>query len=160
MRDLGSVPRDGRIKCCPPRRSANPRLRRPETSQEGDPGDGQSTRWQGPGEREFPLSKAGGKARPGPRNRRGGAFPRNGLDLWYKPFIRLFPRWSRLGAHGPDLLDPAQRFPQLSQPGVLMLPDQPDAPGQSITAAAGPPRVHEEVEHPALSLAEPGHHPY
>ena len=94
--------------------------------------------------------EGGRESRPGAEEPKRRSFPPNGLDLWYKPFIRLFLRWSRLGAHGPDLLDPAQRFPQLSQPGVLMLPDQSDAPGQCVTPAAGHPGVHEGIEHPAL----------
>src|ERR1022692_4429573 len=97
--------------------------------------------------------KTGRAAEP----RRGELFA-NGLDLWSKPFIRLFPCWSRLGAFGPDLFDPAQRLPELSQPGVLVLAGQPDAPARRIPAAGAPPGAHQRVEPPPLGLAEPGHH--
>src|SRR5262249_40213919 len=46
---------------------------------------------------------------------------------------------------------------QRAEPGVLVFPDQADAPGERVTAATGHPRVDERVEHPALALAQPGH---
>src|ERR1017187_5238261 len=146
LRDLGSVPRHGRIKYATPPRSENPRRKGTACSQFSDPeggGEGSSARPRGariPALEELRESPAGS---PKPRRAELSA---NGLDLWYKPFIRLFLCWSCLGALGRALFGPAKLFPSWSQPGVLVLADQPDAPGQRITAAAGHPGLHQSVE--------------
>src|SRR5215813_2538771 len=79
-----------------------------------------------------------------------------GLDLWFKP-LGVIHRWSRAGALGPNLLHVAQCVAQCGEPGVLVLPHQPHAPGERVTAAAGYAGLDEGVEHPALGLAQPRH---
>src|SRR5215472_18711474 len=59
-----------------------------------------------------------------------------GLDLWFKP-LGVIHRWSRAGALGPHLLHAAQCVTQGGEPGVLMLPDEPHAPGERVAATAG-----------------------
>src|SRR5215471_7384696 len=81
---------------------------------------------------------------------------RLGLDLWFKP-LDVIHCWSRAGPLGPNLFYVAQRVPQGGEPGVLVLPHQPHAPGERIAAAAGHAGLDERVEHPALGLAQPGH---
>src|SRR5215470_2267037 len=80
-----------------------------------------------------------------------------GLDLWFKP-LPAIRGWSRLRSLRAHLLYVAQRLPQVGEPGVLVLADQPHAPGQRVAAAAGHPGVHQRVEDAPLRLAEPGHH--
>src|SRR5262245_35734875 len=87
----------------------------------------------------------------------GGAFPAFGLDLWFKP-LPAIRGWSRVRSLRAHLLYVAQRLPQVGEPGVLVLADQPHAPGQRVAAAAGHPGVHQRVEDAPLRLAEPGHH--
>src|SRR5258706_2008249 len=60
-------------------------------------------------------------------------------------------------AAGADLRDLRHRFAELLEPVALVLLDEPDAPRDRLTAAAGDARVHERVEDHALLLAEPGH---
>src|SRR5215472_5808990 len=79
-----------------------------------------------------------------------------GLDLWFKP-LGVIHRWSRAGPLGPHLLHAAQGAAQGGEPGVLVLPDEPHAPGERVAAAAGHAGLDEGVEHPALRLAQPGH---
>src|SRR5215470_16135680 len=86
-----------------------------------------------------------------------GAFPAFGLDLWFKP-LPAIRGWSRARPIRAHLLHVAQRLPQVGQPRVLVLADQPHAPGKRVAAAAGHPGVHERVEDAPLRLAEPGHH--
>src|SRR5262249_25533109 len=85
------------------------------------------------------------------------AFSAFGLDLWFKPLVAI-RGWSRVRPLRAHLLHMAQRLPQAGEPGVLVLADQPHAPGERVTAAAGAPGVHERVQHAPLRLAEPGHH--
>src|SRR5262249_54092220 len=56
------------------------------------------------------------------------------------------------------LLDVLQRGPEVGQPGVFVLTDKPDAPGERVAATARHASVDQSVEHRALVLAEPGHH--
>src|SRR5215471_8282484 len=86
-----------------------------------------------------------------------GAFLAFGLDLWFKP-LPAIRGWSRVRPLRAHLLHVAQRLPQVGEPGVLVLADQPHAPGERVAAAAGHPGVHERVEDAPLRLAEPGHH--
>src|SRR5260221_5925037 len=60
-------------------------------------------------------------------------------------------------AAGADLRDLRHRSAELLEPAALVLFDEPDAPRDRLTAAAGDARVHERVEDHALLLAEPGH---
>src|SRR5579859_2081694 len=80
-----------------------------------------------------------------------------GLDLWFKP-LALIHRWSRARPLGANLLHVTKCVAQRAEPGVLVLPDQADAPGKRVTAAAGHAGVDERVQHPPLRLAQPGHH--
>src|SRR5215472_8298175 len=86
-----------------------------------------------------------------------GAFLAFGLDLWFKP-LPAIRGWSRVRPLRAHLLHVAQCLPQVGEPGVLVLADQPHAPGERVAAAAGHPGVHERVEDAPLRLAEPGHH--
>src|ERR1022692_4244127 len=65
--------------------------------------------------------------------------------------------WSGPWAAASYVLHRAQRFPEVSQPGILVFPHQPDAPGQRIAAAARDACVHESVQNEPLGLAKPGH---
>src|SRR5215472_16030858 len=85
------------------------------------------------------------------------AFLAFGLDLWFKP-LPAIRGWSRVRPLRAHLLHVAQCLPQVGEPGVLVLADQPHAPGERVAAAAGHPGVHERVEDAPLRLAEPGHH--
>src|SRR5215471_17898035 len=80
-----------------------------------------------------------------------------GLDLWFKP-LSIIDRWSRAGPLGANLFYLAQRVAQGAEPGVLVLADQAHAPGECVAATAGHAGLHERVQHPALGLAQPGHH--
>lgn len=52
----------------------------------------------------------------------------------------------------PGFLDVDQGLPQLPDPVLLVLTDQPDAPGQRVRAGTGDAGVHQGVEHPAVAL--------
>src|SRR5258708_33339911 len=51
-----------------------------------------------------------------------------------------------------------QRLPEVREPAILVLADQPHAPGKRVAAAPGDASVDERVEDEPLRLAEPGHH--
>src|SRR5579871_1046463 len=80
-----------------------------------------------------------------------------GLDLWFKP-LAIIHRWSRAGPLGANLFYLTQCAAQGTEPGVLVLADQADTPGECVAAAAGHAGLDERVQHPALGLAQPGHH--
>src|SRR4051794_17377598 len=58
---------------------------------------------------------------------------------------------------GAHLLHRRHGLPQLAQPLLGVLADQPDRPGQGLGAGAGDPGVDERVENQPLGLPEPGH---
>src|SRR5215472_626114 len=66
-------------------------------------------------------------------------------------------RSGRTRAVGSDLLDPLQSLAEVTEPGVLVLAHQPDAPCQRITAAPSYAGVNQRVEHHPLVLPESGH---
>ena len=78
-----------------------------------------------------PGHPAAGPGQPGQAGRRRPA----------RALRRLGPR-----SPGTHMLDLAQRFPEVRQPGVLVLPDQPDAPCKRITAAARDAGLDESVQ--------------
>ena len=68
-----------------------------------------------------------------------------GRPAWPRPDGLTAPLQAR--AFAPDLLDLEECSPQVGEPAVLMLADQPDAPGERIAAAPGDAGVHQGVEY-------------
>src|SRR5262245_43647465 len=58
----------------------------------------------------------------------------------------------------PDLLHSVQRLAQVAEPRLLVLADQPHAPGKRVAAAPGDAGVDQGVKDLAFALPEPGHH--
>src|SRR6516162_9551519 len=160
LRDLGSVPRQGPDECRPgasyARIAAGTRRRDRErcSRRPACPGP---CRWRPP--RKAAARWIGNERKPRQETTATAHSARLGLDLWCKP-LAVIHRWSRAGPLGANLLHLAQCVAQRAQPGVLVFPDQADAPGERVTAAAGHPGLDERVEHPALGLAQPGHDRY
>ena len=64
----------------------------------------------------------------------------------------------RRRALGPQVVHLRHGRPQLGQPLVGVLPDQPHRPGQRVRAGAGHAGVDQRVEHDPLGLPQPRHH--
>ena len=64
----------------------------------------------------------------------------------------------RRRALGPQVVHLGHRLPQLGQPLVGVLADEPDRPGQRVRSGAGHAGVDQRVEHDPLRLAQARHH--
>src|SRR4051794_28953724 len=73
------------------------------------------------------------------------------------PGGRAGRRSAHLRPAGAHLLHRRHGLPQLAQPLLGVLADQPDRPGQGLGAGAGDPGVDERVENQPLGLPEPRH---